>query len=53
MKGFLKKLYYFCSPFNYMKCTDCHYDGMADPYCKPPLGLCIFERKSEDGSENE
>ena len=47
-KKFLKKIYYAWSLFNYIKCTDCHYDGMADPYCKPPLGLCIFEPKNAE-----
>jgi len=40
---FLKKIFYFLSFFNWVKCANCKWDSIGDPYCKPPLGLCIYE----------
>ena len=41
MKINWKKVSYFLSPFDFIKCADCEFDGKSDPYCKPPLGICI------------
>lgn len=45
MKLFLKKVWYFLSAFDHIKCVDCPWDGMADPYCKPPLGSCMLDNE--------
>jgi hypothetical protein len=46
-----KKFWSAMSFFDYAKCTVCEYDGVADPYCKPPLGQCCFTRKESNASE--